>query len=371
MMSRKQIVIVISDVDKALAFEWIARDLADAFNLTFVLLNKSGSRLEDYLKINGHAFRRITVSGKRSFPKAFFQLFWFFIKRRPHLVHAHLLTAQILALPAAFMAGVKRRVYTRHTSDFHHKYHRKGILYDRLSNRFATTVVSISQATRYVLRELEGVPDSKIETIHHGFDFSSFVEVDEERILRIRSKYNIQQRPVIGVIARHIEWKGVQYIVPAFERLLKEEPEAILVLANAQGPYHSAILDLLAEVPQKNVRLIHFEEDSGALYKCFDVYVHTPVDAICEAFGQTYVEALACGVPSVFTLSGVASEFVKDGVHACVVNFRDSESVYTAMIRLLRDTQLRRQAVDNGQAYALENFALQGMIEKLRTLYDE
>ncbi len=370
MKSRKHIVIVISDVDKALAFEWIARDLSDGFDLTFVLLNKGGSQLEDYLKRNGHKFRRITINGKPSFPKAFLQLFWLFIKRRPHLIHAHLLTAQILALPAAFMAGVKNRVYTRHTSDFHHKYHRKGVFYDRLSNRFAKTVISISEATRYVLRDLEGVAESKIKTIHHGFDFSSFVDVDEKRIARIKDKYNIQQSPVVGVIARHIEWKGIQYIVPAFAKLLKEEPDAVLVLANAQGPHHTAILDLLADVPGRNVRLIQFEEDSGALYRCFDVYVHTPVDAICEAFGQTYVEALACGIPSVFTLSGVAAEFVKDGTHACVVNFRDSESIYTSLLKLLRNPELCQQLIANGRTFVLENFALQGMIEKLRRLYD-
>jgi glycosyltransferase involved in cell wall biosynthesis len=96
--------------------------------------------------------------------------------------------------------------------------------------------------------------------------------------------------------------------------------------------------------------------------------VHGPIDARSEAFGQTYVEALAAGVPSVFTLSGVAPEFIRNEHNALVVPFRDAESIYRAIKRLLEDRELREGLVANGRKSA-SLFLLEKMIGRLKELY--
>jgi len=369
---QKKIIYVVSLVHKSLAFEWIASALKNDYKLSFILLNSSNSALEEYLKLNQVEVTRINYAGKKDFIQAFFNLFFIFLKKKPDIVHAHLFDAQLIGLIAAWLLRIKKRVYTRHNSNYHHVYHQQGIRYDRWSNRMATQIISISQATDKTLLQLEQVPHRKVIKIPHGFDLNEFAKVTNDRIIRVLEKWKISNGQFnIGVIARHIEWKGIQYIIPAFQKFLKEDPKARLVLANASGPYHEKIVDLLKSIPTDRFILIPFEEDVAALYSIFDLFVHTPIDPICEAFGQTYVEALAAGVPSLFTLSGIAEEFIVHERNALVVKFKDSDDIYLALMRLSKNTELRIHLVKNGKQDVFSRFGVARMITSLRKLYEE
>jgi glycosyltransferase involved in cell wall biosynthesis len=166
-----------------------------------------------------------------------------------------------------------------------------------------------------------------------------------------------------------VHWKGIQYIIPAFEKLLTIYPNAKLLLANAQGDYKSELQKLLQKIPSDNYIEIPFEANISALYHLFDVYVHTPIDAQLEAFGQTYVEALAAGTPSIFTLSGVASEFIEHEKNALVVPFQNSEAIFEAMEKILKDEKLKNQLKINGFSSIQHKFNLEHFIQKLEKLY--
>ena len=47
----------------------------------------------------------------------------------------------------------------------------------------------------------------------------------------MQSKYNLHSSPVIGMVSRYETGKGIVYAIKAFEYLLKEYPNAILVIA--------------------------------------------------------------------------------------------------------------------------------------------
>src|SRR5262249_19139014 len=155
----------------------------------------------------------------------------------------------------------------------------------------------------------EDVPPAKVRLIHHGFDLERFRRPPIALVEALAARYGIAGAwPVIGVVARYVEHKGVHYIVPAFTELLRHYPGAMLVLANARGDFQPVIARQLAELPAGSYVEIAFEDEIAALYALFDLFVHVPVDPWAEGFGQVYVEALAAGVPSVVTASGVAGE---------------------------------------------------------------
>jgi glycosyltransferase involved in cell wall biosynthesis len=209
--------------------------------------------------------------------------------------------------------------------------------------------------------------------IHHGFDLESFDNIPRAAIEELEAKYNPRhKKPVIGVVARYSHWKGIQYAIEAFKKLLADYPNARLLLANAKkGDYKDEIAALLAELPADSYHEIVFEHNLFALYRLFDVYVHLPIDAELEAFGQTYVEALAAGIPSVFTNSGVAREFIRHGENALVVDFQNSAQTYEAILKLLRDDELRKKLSDNGKLDVKKMFSLKIMIDKMEKLYAE
>lgn len=369
-MKRPKLVYIISDIDKALAFEWVALGLVGKFDLFFVLIGKQGSRFSEFLKKNSIRYYQIEET---HFPKTlgtWFRLFWILWKENPCIVHTHLWRATLLGLSASWLMRIRKRIYTRHHAMIHYLEFPSGRKWDMLCNRIATHIVAISENIKDILVTKDKADINKVHLIHHGFDFDYFQSVETERIDAIRTKYQLtgKEYPVIGVISRYIEWKGVQYIIPAFSKLLKQSPNAHLVLANANGPYQFEIKKLLQALPTGSYSEIVFEHDAAALFWLFDVYVHAPIDAQSEAFGQTYIEALACGVPSVFTLSGVAREFIVHEKNALVVPFCDSNAIASAIERILTDDALRLTLIENGKKSAAQ-FPLEKMVNQLSELY--
>ena len=363
---------IISDIDKALSFEWIAEYLDSfTFKLDFVLIVKKDAKLEQFLKEKEISVFTLLYSSKKDFPFVFLKLYRFLKKTNPHTVHCHLLYGSLLGLSASWLAGIKNRIYTRHHSDFHFRYFPAGIKWDKLCNRLATLIVAPSLTVSEILIGRENVPASKVRVIHHGFDLSYFQNVSSERINSLRKKYNIQNSyPVIGVISRFTELKGIQYIIPAFAALLQSYPAALLLLFNAKGDYETEIKNQLESLPAGNYRLIPFENDLSAVYPLFDIFIQASTDRTIEAFGQTYVEALAAGVPSIFTISGIAAEFVRNRENALVVPYKDPRSIHKAMEIILKEDGLRNNLKKSGLT-AVKKFSLQKFIDRLEKLYAE
>lgn len=326
--------------------------------------------METFLELKNIPVKRINYVRKTAAPFFLYQLYRELLNIKPDAVHTHLRNADLYGQFAAFLCGIKKRIYTRHSSTFNHIYHKKSVIVDRLINHLATNIIAISEVTKKVLIEMEGVNEKKISLIHHGFDIDSFTQVSENRINHIRQKYAIPPGvKVIGVFARYTELKGYQYIIPAFGMLQKKYPDLHFVFANTTGEYKPIIKSLLNEhLPVESYTEIRFESDLQAFYQILDVYVHTPINNMIEAFGQTYVEALAAGIPSVFTLSGVANEFVVNEKNALVVDYKNSGQIYQSVERLLLDEPLRNQIIKNGRE-DVKQFKLEQFIEKSIKVY--
>lgn len=369
----KKLTYVVSDIDKALAFEWIAERInRSRIELSFILILQRPSQLETFLKDQKIPVYCFYYANKAGLMITLFRVYLRLKSLKSEIIHCHLLYGSMIGLTAGWMSGIGARIYTRHHSDFHHRYFPRGIKWDKWCNTIATRIIAPSNAVREVLIEMECVCPEKVSLIPHGFKLEYFRNPRQELIDTVGAKYLAHGRyPVIGVISRFTELKGIQYIIPAFLKLLKKYPDALILFFNAQGNYEPAIRQLLNSVPQRNYRLISFENELAAVYHLFEVFIQVSTDTRIEAFGQTYVEALASGVPSVFTLSGIAVDFVKDGENALVVPFEDSDAIYFAVRKILEEQGLKEKLTAGGWNSVKERFALQHMIKQLEDLYEK
>jgi glycosyltransferase involved in cell wall biosynthesis len=371
MNTKIKITYIISLIDKAFAFEWLAEYLdKGTFSPSFILLNPGSSQLESYLRRKSIPVKTIRFMGKKSYPSALFRIWWNLILKRPDIIHCHLFDACILGLLAGKLAGIKRLIFTRHHSKIHHSTNPSGLKWDKLCNLLATDIIAISKNIEEILIQMDKANAGKIKLINHGFDFSYFVRVDKERLFKLRTKYNLREDhyPVIGVISRYTEWKGIQYIIPAFNALTNHYPRAHLLLANTYGDYEKEIRMLLRELPAGSFTEIPFEEDLSALYGLFTLFIHVPVDPISEAFGQTYIEALISGIPSVFTLSGIAREVIQNHHNGIVVDYKNSDEIFTAMMKILTDDSFREKLREGGRK-SVRGFSIESHLRSLENLY--
>lgn len=372
-LKTKKLLFVISLVEQSLAFEWFFRELVQTkteFEVAF--LHPQQPALARYCESLNIPVHFIRYKNKSGIPAALIKLWWLMVSRRIHIVHAHLFDASLIALAAAWVARIRQRIHTRHHASQHHMYNPHAIKYDRFINQLSTHIVAISENIKNILVVKEHVPPAKITVVQHGFDLKYFENVGAERVLALSKKYAMEgSNSVIGVVSRFTHWKGIQYIIPAFAALLEQFPTAVLLLANAKGDYEKEIEMLLNSLPKESYRKIIFEPDTPALYHLMNVFVHVPVDEHSEAFGQVYVEALAAGIPSVFTLSGIASEFVHDRKQALIVPYHQSGAITHAIIEILSNLQLNQDLVMSGKKEVAKFFDIQQMVDKMKKIYEQ
>lgn len=363
-----KVIYIVSDIDKALAFEWVASGLKERVDLIFILIGKKDTSLATFLKENGVRYYELASASRLSQCLHVFQILK---KEKPDVVHTHLWQATLSGLTGAWLARVPKRIMTRHHGVLHYNEFPAGRKWDRLCNAIATNIIAISPGIKEILTEWDKASSKKISLIPHGFPVSYFSDVDDTRVDALRKKYDLKRdKVVVGVISRYVNWKGIQYIIPAFSEVIKSYPDAHLVLANAHGPYKNEVEMLLKTLPRQSYTEIEFEPDVAALYKLFSVFVHAPIDRVSEAFGQTYVEALAAGVPSVFTLSGIAPVFIKNDFNGLVVPFKDSAAISAALLTILSSPALRAKYSANGKS-SVGQFSMDQMISDLVKLYND
>lgn len=370
---RQKVVYIISFLEKSLPMEWVVMNLdRTRYDLSFIMIGKENTPFIRFLEAQHVPCTVVPYNAKKDLLSGFFRILRLLRRLRPEVVHVHLFYAGMIGIPAAWMAGVRRRIYTRHYSTYHHDFYPKGVYIDRFINFLSTKVVAISPVVEKVLVAREHVPPAKVLRIPHGFDFSYFTRQPAEAEAA-RTRYHIpaDAYPVVGVISRYIKLKGIQYIIEAFAALRKQYPKAHLVLGNAQGDYKPVLAKQLAGLPAETYTEILFEENVRALYAMFDVFVHVPITPEGEAFGQIYVEALAMKVPSVFTLSGIAREFVEDRVHARVVPYENADAIREATVDLLEDAGLRATLATRGYEAVVNEFGMPQMIRRLDAAYCE
>ncbi|MCC5931182.1 MAG: glycosyltransferase family 4 protein [Cyclobacteriaceae bacterium] len=357
----KHITWVVSDLQHSHQFEGLIQALSDKqLSYSFILINCSGSQFEKFLLENAYSVTKIEVTTKINYFSSIWKCAHHFRSNKTKVVHCHLLKANLIGLFTAFLMGISQRIYTRHHSSFHHLYAPKGVFIDRIINRLATCIIAISRVTYSILR-MEKVQESKLTLIPHGFDFSN--------IQKYLWKGLNDKAPVIGVVSRFINWKGIEFTIAAFKKLLIDFPSAILKLYGGEGPDQNEILSRLKNLPENSYEVIPFNANIYDSYCNMSIYVHVPINAEIEAYGQTYVEACAVGVPSIFTLSGIAHDFVRHEKNALVVEYRNTDAIYNAMIKIFSNRELAEKISVQARKDVLHRFDVSIQAASLKKLY--
>lgn len=380
-MSRKKVLYVISNVTDSTEYELlVAHWDRQRFDLEFVFLNPVPEcNVQDHVRKAGFTSTTIPYHGRRDSISAIRALMAHYRRSRPDIIHLNLLEATFYGLIAAKLTGIGRTVYTRHHSTHNHKYHQgRGVFYDRLCNRWADRIIAITRSTEEVLVEWEKVPSEKVTLIYHGYELSAVPTYPPGKVEALKLKHRIGtdgRSPVIGMIARPFEWKGLDHAIPAFADVLKAHPNAKLVIFNWKDSPQSARYEtMLQELPAGSWHTVNFEPAVVCLYQAFDVFVHVPEDQHAEAFGLVYIESLMHGVPCVFTRSGIMHDLDTTALKGVrTVPFKDKHAItreVNAWLSEAPDEGQRAAFAAHNTAYMREMVDIRAKMKVLNALYD-
>lgn len=306
---------------------------------------------------------------------ALWQLYRHFKRERYALVHSIMPKTGLLAMMAAWAAGVPYRLHTFTGQVWANKrgFKRAALkMFDRLIVLFASHILTDSPSQRDflvnegVLRKGQGI------VVGHGsicgVDGGVF-KPDAALRAQMRAELDIgAAQPVILFVGRLNRDKGMLDLAKAFAALLRRHPETVLVLVGAE----------------ENVPFSHFEDVCGDLKTQLRRIAYTPnperymamADIFClpsyrEGFGQVIVEAAAAGIPTVSTAIYGVTDAVEDGATGLLIKPGDVDALERALCMLIEQPEKRRQMGNAARERALKLFDSRQNTEALLSLYND
>ncbi len=327
---QREILVVFSDVDFSPQLNSILQELHNrGANFAVVLIGNTQLKIAQQIVNQGWDLRVIRERGKFGSAFSLLLITREIIQKRPRVLFASGQFATVIGTLSARLLNIPRRITIRHHSNFHHKYKMKfGILIDKLVNFLSTEIIAVSSTVKDILVSYEGVKAEKIVLIHNGVELSKFRELTINANGITYQEKNNKEIFHIGVISRLTQWKGVEYIALAFVKLHREFPNFRLHIVGAFADSYSRVVEILSAIDNRFYTLEQQNHNIPAFLHSLDVFVHVPIGPSDEAFGIVYIEALAAGIPCIFTCSGVLNELDPPDRYAAIVEYANYEDIY-------------------------------------------
>jgi glycosyltransferase involved in cell wall biosynthesis len=274
-------------------------------------------------------------------------------RRRPRILHTHLVHADVYGQIAGATTRVPVRLSTKHGFNWFRESRFFGLA-DRAVASLAHVHVAISQGLARYLAEVEGFDESEFEVVHYGIAGRDGVEPyagSEPRFL---------------CIGRLIPVKGHLVLLRALAQARAREPGLVLQIAG-QGPLEPALKAYAKELGLSGaVRFLGYVSPIQAAIEGAAAVV---VPSLGEGFGMVALEAMERGRPVIASDVGGLPEIVADGETGFVVPAGDAEALADAMVALASDLPRAAAMGKAGRRRALESFTQERSTQGIERLY--
>lgn len=200
-----------------------------------------------------------------------------------------------------------------------------------------TMMIAVSPSTRDELVEC-GMPEERIRIVQNAIEHQESQSVDKA------------VEPTFTYLGRIKDYKQLDHLIKALVRVIKEVPQAELVIAG-RGDYSE--LSRLAEDlnVSQSVRFMGevSEEEKVQILGQAWVFV-TP--SMKEGWGITVIEANYCGTPAIaYNVPGLRDS-IRDGETGLLVPAGDMDELAGAISKVLGDSELRERLSQNAVTWA-------------------
>jgi glycosyltransferase involved in cell wall biosynthesis len=288
---------------------------------------------------------------------------------KPDIVHARSRAPAWSAYYAAKRMGVP------FVTTFHGTYS-VGNLFKLRYNAVMTKgarVIAISDFIAGHMRQIYGVPTSKIRIIHRGVDLEKFnpAKVSAERVIQLANKWNLGDgAPVVMLPGRLTRWKGQSLFIDAAERVKNKDAVFVLVGADQGRSAYREELEARAAKLGGRVRLLDNCNDMPAAYMLTDIVVSASLEP--EAFGRVIPEAQAMGRPVIAANHGGAKETVIEGETGFLFPPGDADALAAAIDKVLTVRGPAREILAaKAMANIRDHFSSAAMCRKTLAVYAE
>jgi len=232
-------------------------------------------------------------------------------------------------------------------------------LVQRIVMRRAALFMAISNFTADLFLQAKA-PQDRVSIMYGGVRAERFA-VEAGDVEQFRNQHGIGNRRVLLTLARLVGRKGHDIVLRAMPEILRAVPDAVYVIAG-DGPTREPLEALVDELGLADSVVFTGrvpDERMAACYHACDLFVmpSRPVPGeLAEGLGLAYMEAAACGKPSVGTRFGGIPDAIAEGETGLLVDTDDAAGLAEAVAGLLADPARAAALGEAARARVLDEF---------------
>ena len=214
----------------------------------------------------------------------------------------------------------------------------------------ADFILCDSLSTKKDIIKFLNIPAQKIKVIYLAADEIFKPEKNQNKIKRIKSKYNIKGDYLLSVATREPR-KNLGRTIKAFQKLKQKNLQLVLVGKYGWGKEAPSV---------KNIIKTGFisQEDLPILYSAAKAFIYP---SLYEGFGLPVLESLSCGCPVITSNLSSLPEIADQA--AILVNPLNTEEISRAIYQILYNNQLanhlRQKGLKQAQKFSWQKTATQ------------
>ena len=219
---------------------------------------------------------------------------------------------------------------------------------DELATRSSRLVVMAKKGAD-ILRDVYGVPDSKVDVIPHGIPDVPFANAED-----FKEQFGVAGKSVLLTFGLLGPGKGIEHAIRAMPEIVRKHPETVYLILGATHPHliaregekYRTSLEHLADDLGVGEQVVFFnrfvsQDDLKEFIGAADIYL-TPYLNEAQITSGALAYVFGAGKAVVSTPYWHAKELLADN-RGLLVPFRDSPAIAAAVCRLLDDRDLLDQ----------------------------
>ena len=203
--------------------------------------------------------------------------------------------------------------------------------------------------------------DLGIDTIHYGIETDEFIPLDKMACRRALNLPLHSRVVVFGAPGINNPRKGFNELLEALVRL-RNIYSNLFLLSFGSGTMPDTI-----EIPFLHLGNVGNNHLLSLIYSCADVFV---IPSLQEAFGQTALEAMSCGIPVAGFNTGGIPDMIENGSTGYLAETGNIASLTDAINRILKlDENGYKKMAGNCREKVLAEFTITHQADKYIEVY--
>ncbi len=290
------------------------------------------------------------------------------------ILHTHNYKANFIGLLAAKRVGIPI-IATLHGYIGNGRKLRFYETLDRLILRFFNKVILVDDSLKKWFKN----GTVKYEVINNGITTEetqgqsgakrSLPGGDKDTRTQVKTRLGIDKNDlVIGTVGRLSEEKGHRFLIEAFARLIKDYPNArLLIVGDGELRKNLERLSETLGIIDK-VTFTGFQEDVTQYYSIMDIYVSS---SLVEHFPMSILEAMSFGKAIVATDVGGTAKLISHMRTGILIKPHSTEEIYTALLELVRGELLRVNLAEGAYNLVKQNYSIKNTLTSYEKMYGE